>query len=786
MSIRDEDKSKDQLLAELHTLRERVRQLEAGEAKYPTEDLPAAKEYAETIINSSLDMIIAVDEHRRITEFNPAAEKTFGYRKTEVIGQLADLLYESPHQGEGIHEKILVTGGVTAEVMNKKKDGTPFATYLEASILRNAKGRIVGVMGISRDVSERQHAREVQARLTAILEGTTDCVGISIPSGQIVYLNRAGRKLLGIEEDESLSEINVLHFHPERARIQLSEIVPGLINDGQWSGETIILTRGGREIPVSQTVLAHKGPDGIVQFFSTIIRDISTQKEIESALRESEEKYRELVENISEMIYIVDATGTLTYVSPVVIPLGGYRPEEIVGCPFSEFIHPEDLPGLIENFQRTIAGELQPSEFRVRKKSGEFLWGRSASRPIVRNGEVVGLRGVLTDISENKRVEEALRESEARYRNLFENANDAIATFTLDSVLTSFNRGAERMLGWTREEVIGQHAKELSTPASMQLAEERTRRFLTGDKPPSSTFEAELLHKDGHIIPVEARTRAIRDRAGKPVGFQGNYRDISAKKALDRQRGDFLAMLAHDVKNPLAAILGYVDLLQQEATSPSPSPEGEFVQRIRENAQTTLSLIANYLDLARVEAGAFVLQKKSLPLDTILRRVVQQYAGVAQRHHVTITLDIIEKLPSLTADEMALERVFSNLVRNALKFTPETGHITVRAQRWAIYREARDDRRLPPSPSIHDEGVIVEVIDTGPGIALGDIPFLFQKYRRTTPARNQDGTGLGLFIVKTFVEAHGGAVEVESTFGRGACFRVVLPVESSPEGQIHS
>ena len=197
----------------------------------------------------------------------------------------------------------------------------------------------------------------------------------------------------------------------------------------------------------------------MVKFFSTIIRDISTQKEIESALRESEEKYRELVENISEMIYIVDATGTLTYISPVVISLGGYRPEEIVGRPFSEFIHPDDLPGLMENFQRTIAGELQPSEFRVRKKSGEFFWGRSASRPIVRNGEVVGLRGVLTDISGNKRVEEALRESEARYRNLFENANDAIATFTLDSVLTSFNRGAERMLGWTHEEVIGQHAR---------------------------------------------------------------------------------------------------------------------------------------------------------------------------------------------------------------------------------------------------------------------------------------------------------------------------------------
>jgi PAS domain S-box-containing protein len=788
MSVRDEEKSKEQLLAELCTLREQVVRLEAGEIQrqHTEEALRVAKEHAETIISSSLDMIIAVDEHRRITEFNTAAEKVFGYRKAEVLGQSVDILYENPAQGEHIYERVLATGGGTAEVRNKTKDGKPFDACLKASVLRNGKGYVVGLMGILRDVSERKHTHEVQARLTAILEGTTDCVGISIPGGRMVYLNRAGRRLLGISEEEALSGINVLHFHPEWVRIQLSEIVPTLIRNGQWSGETAILTRDGREIPVSQTIIAHKDSDGLVQFFSTIIRDISTQKETESALRESEEKYRDLVENISEMIYIVDTGGMVIYVSPVVTSIGAYTPEEVVGRPFAEFIHPDDLSGLMEDFQRTIAGELRPSEFRVRKKSGQFLWGRSASRPIIRNGEVLGLRGVLTDVSENKRVEEALRESEQRYRNLFENANDAIATFTLDSVLTSFNRGAERMLGWSREEVIGQHARELSTPASMRLAEERTLRFLAGDKPASSTFEAELIHKDGHIIPVEARTRAIRDRKGQPIGFQGSYRDISAKKTLERQRGDFLAMLAHDVKNPLAAILGYVDLLQQEAAGQSTSSEEEFVQRIRDNAQTTLSLITNYLDLARLEAGAFVLQKRLQPVDAILQRVVQQYAGVAQRHHVTITLDVVEKLPLVFSDAMALERVFSNLVRNALKFTPETGNVTVRAQRWSQVRETGENRHSPLPTHGHDDGVVVEVIDTGPGIAPGEIPFLFQKYRHTTPARNQDGSGLGLFIVKTFVEAHGGHVEVENTFGSGVCFRVILPTDSSPEGTIHS
>src|SRR5262245_37354107 len=332
MSVRDEEKSKEQLLAELCNLREQVVRLEASEIqrRHTEEALRVAKEHAETIISSSLDMIIAVDEHLRITEFNTAAEKAFGYRKAEVLGQSVDILYENPAQGEHIYERVLATGGVTAEVRNKMKDGKPFDACLKASVLRNGKGYVVGLMGILQDVSERKHTHEVQARLTAILEGTTDCVGISIPGGRMVYLNRAGRRLLGIDEEEALSKINVLHFHPEWVRIQLSEILPTLICNGQWSGETAILTRDGREIPVSQTVLAHKDSAGLVQFFSTIIRDISTQKETESALRESEEKYRDLVENISEMIYIVDAGGMVTYISPVVTSLGAYTPEEVV------------------------------------------------------------------------------------------------------------------------------------------------------------------------------------------------------------------------------------------------------------------------------------------------------------------------------------------------------------------------------------------------------------------------------------------------------------------------
>lgn len=777
--MNNESKSREELLQEVRALRARVTELESATAAYQKTEaaLHGAKEYAETLINSSLDMIVAVGADRRITEFNPAAEKIFGYQRAEVIGQPVDMLYDDANLEDELNVQITATGRYIGEVRNKRKNGELFDVYLEAALIRDAEGKPAGVMGIYRDITDRKQAEEEQARLTAILEATPDIVGITNLKGKMLYLNRTGRRIIGIGDDEPLTNAGSIYdYLPEWVRIRFSEIFPILLSEGVWSGELAIQSRDGREVPLSQVILAHKGTDGMVKFFSTLARDISEQKRIDAALRESEEKYRDLVENISDIIYTVDTMGILTYMSPVVKNLGDFAPEEIVGRPFAEFVHPEDLPALVESFHQTLAGDLHPSEFRVPKKSGDYVWVRSASRPIMQDGQVIGLRGVLTDITDRKQTEDALRESEQRYRNLFENANDAIATFTLDTVITSFNGGAERLLGWSRDEIVGRYAGKVSTSASIALVEERTRRFLAGDKPKSATFEIELVHKDGHIIPVEARTRAIRDRQGNPIGFQGVYRDISAKKALDKQREDFLAMLAHDIKNPLTAILGYLDLLKETRVATATPPAQDFLVRVRDNALTIYALIANYLDLARAEAGHLVLQKSTLPLAPLLHGTVQQYMGIAQRYHLTLTLEVEENLPPLKADRISLERIFTNLVRNALKFTPETGSITVTARRWQNHNGNTGATAVVSSfPFPEQERVMIEVSDTGPGIAPDEIPLLFQKYRRVSTARNQEGTGLGLFIVKTMVEAHGGHVEVESQLGSGSCFRVILP-----------
>jgi two-component system sensor histidine kinase/response regulator len=364
-----------------------------------------------------------------------------------------------------------------------------------------------------------------------------------------------------------------------------------------------------------------------------------------------------------------------------------------------------------------------------------------------------------TEIAERERVEEALRESEERYRNLFENANDAIVTFTLEGTVTSVNRGLEAMLGWSREELIGQHYRKFVTPASVVLGQERTRRFLAGERLPS-IFEGEQVRKDGSVVPVEVRTRAIRDREGRPIGLQGIYRDISARKALERQRADFLAMLTHDIRNPLSVILGYTEMLREGAREQGDRRGEDLLNRIESSALTIHSLVSNYLDLSKIEAGQLNLAKRSLALNDILSRVGRQYESESHRRHLTLEIHLQKELPRIEGDPVALERVFANLLHNGLKFTPERGRVTIIS--------AQQNRE-----------VMAAISDTGPGMAAAEIPLLFEKYWRAEHTKPQEGAGLGLFIVKALVEAHSGRVEVASTPGVGTCFSVFLPVTAA-------
>jgi len=228
------------------------------------------------------------------------------------------------------------------------------------------------------------------------------------------------------------------------------------------------------------------------------------------------------------------------------------------------------------------------------------------------------------------------------------------------------------------------------------------------------------------------------------------------EKQLAREREDFVAMLTHDIKGPLHVILGVADMLLDEMKIGSKHDSSAPLQNLIDNALTINSLVANYLDFAKMRSGGVSFNKQSVVLGEILANLCQRFAASVQRRDLTLELQLADELPAVRGDPLALERVFTNLLSNALKFTPSDGRVTICAK---PYKDA----------------VAVSVTNTGTGIAPDEISGIFEKYQRARSSGNKDGTGLGLYIVKSLVDAHGGRIDVSSKPGQETSFEVILP-----------
>jgi PAS domain S-box-containing protein len=355
----------------------------------------------------------------------------------------------------------------------------------------------------------------------------------------------------------------------------------------------------------------------------------------------------------------------------------------------------------------------------------------------------------------------SLRESEKRYRNLFENAGDGIAIYALDGNVISVNHALETLSGASRDVFVGKHYRHILTSSVVAEAIAQQERAHAANQL-SWIYESELGRADGAIVPVEVHCRFLGDDDGRPALVMAMYRDTTDRKNLERQRAEFSAMLAHDIRNPIGLILGCTELLLDDRHPPLDTQTiHKCYQRIRDDAQILGSLVNNYLDVSRIEAGQLNLTKQPVDLAVLLGKIVERYQCEAQPKSIRLEF-FAEDGAVIEGDPLALERVFANLLHNACKFTPNGGEVFLTLER-------------------HGADAVVSVRDTGTGIEADNLPRLFQKFNRIETDERREGLGLGLYIVKELVAAHGGRVEVNSTVGRGACFVVSLPLAGSAE-----
>jgi len=601
--------------------------------------------------------------------------------------------------------------------------------------------------------------RASEQRYRSLFESVPIGLYRSTPEGRIVDANDALVQMLGYPSREKLLETpaQALFCDPAdrqrwQAEMDAKDVVSYFV--------TQLKRYDGTPIWVVDRARAVRDPQGTILYYDGSLVDITEQRRSEEALRASEARYRALVESSPDGIGI-HQDGRVVFINPAGARLlGAQGPDELVGKSVMDLLHPDYREVVRERIQRSLAtGQpAPPLTEKFIRLDGTVIDIEVTAVPIIWEGRPA-MQVVFRDITERKRMEEELKASEERYRDLFENANDGIYILDRAGRIVSFNRKAEEITGYTVEEVRGQ-SYTLFLPPGPERKKAR-RAFLKNMRGQPDKTELTIIRKDGREVILELSTRPIW-QGGQIVGIQGIARDITERKELERLKSDFISTVSHELRTPLTSIKGYVDLVLAGDVGPLTPEQKEFLTIVSQNTTRLTELINDLLEIERLESGKIEFEFAELDLAEVLENVARSLHVNAEQKG----LEFLTEIPSglkVRGDRDRLTQVFLNLLSNAIKYTP-AGTVELRAHQ-------------------EDDAVVVEVRDTGIGLSESDLQKLFQKFFRSDNpyVRKVGGTGLGLSIAKAIVERHGGTITVTSQLGQGSTFTVRLPALARPE-----
>jgi PAS domain S-box-containing protein len=407
------------------------------------------------------------------------------------------------------------------------------------------------LVGLAQDITERRHAEEEQRRLADILERTVDFVGIADAEQRFTYINASGRKMIGLSEGEDAATVHFSSLHPHWAsQTVLSKGLPAALRDGTWTGETAVRTRSGREIPVSQVLIAHKTPTGTVECYSTIIRDTSERKRAEQALRESEARFRAVFEQAAVGMGRAAPDGRFLDVNQKLCEILGFSRKELMGKRFQDITHPDE-PGVdLDNLASMLAGETTnyTVEKRYLHKDGSSVWV-NVTVSLMRDpaGKPRHMVLVVEDISARKRTEDLLRESEEQYRAVFEHAALGVARLSPAGAYLEVNGKFCEITGYERSELLTRTVDDITHPDDVKADAESLRNMVAGTIETYS-LEKRFVRKDGTQQWVRLTGSLVRRPSGQPKYIVKVIEDISARKKAQEETERALAELGQAAK----------------------------------------------------------------------------------------------------------------------------------------------------------------------------------------------------------------------------------------------
>ena len=752
------------------------------ERKQADEQLRESEAKFKTIIRSVNEGIIYTDTKGRILHVNDAFSKIIGVPIDDLIGKNTIQL-----AGKFISKKDLP--GVLKRIYKTLQDSSlkPFELEIEDKVLEvstsydKPSNKITSII---RDITERRRSAEKLAQSEKLFKLTLDS------AGDLIFL---------VNPDETVELMNnqaKLHFNMEEVtNVSGLEIPLSFF----WCGDSIALVRAAY-----QKTLRSKAPadlicdcdnnhyellltpvirSGNVYRIVCVARDITERMQAESAIIESKEKLRNIVENSTNLFYSHTSDHKITYISPQSREFLECDPEEAM-IRWTEFVtdNPINEKGFANTLKAIETGKAQPSyELELIGKKGKVIWVEVREAPLKQGGKTAGIVGSLTDITERKKAEAAIKESEEKFRTLIEQSNDAIYLL-FENKFEVINSKFKELFGYTYKECQDDNFnfRKLIAPRSLPLIEDRVARTKRGEQL-DPVYEFTAVSKSGREIECEVCTSYIDYKGGTAV--QGIIRDITERKQAEEDKsklemqlrraqkmetiGTLAGGIAHDFNNILAPIMGYADmaLLRLDRTNPL----FKDLQQILNASHRAKDLVEQILLFSKQS------EKEKRPLE--LQMLVQETLKLL-RPSIPATIEIKQRFESssshVLADSTQIHQVIVNLCTNAWQAMEEKGGtLTIELKQVKV-----DFLMAKIHPNLREsEYALLSISDTGPGMDEETMDRIFEPFF-TTKAVDK-GTGLGLSVVHGIVRSHRGDVQVTSKPGEGTTFHLYLPVVKS-------
>lgn len=503
--------------------------------------------------------------------------------------------------------------------------------------------------------------------------------------------------------------------------------------------------------------------------------DLAERRRMEQALRTSERRFKTLAGSAPVGIFETDAEGNCLYVNDRWCQMAGMTADMARGKGWATALHPEDRDRIFEEWYAAANGGQEfAGVYRFRTPAGEVTWlsGRAVTLRDER-GKIGGYIGTITDISELKRTEEALHRASQRLTSLVDNTPLAVVEWDSDFRISRWSGAAERVFGWNAAEMVGKRINDvrLVYDEDWDTVRATMARLLDGNNQYVASGNRNWT-RDGRVIDCEWYNSILSDEVGRMEAVLSLVLDVTDRKRAeaelreaDRRKDEFLATLAHELRNPLAPIRNAVQILK---TQGPPAHALVWARGIIDRQVDQMArLLDDLLDVSRITRGHIPLRYEPSELTAIVQSAVEtSRPHIAERNH-ELTITLPKEPIFIEGDRSRLAQVFLNLLTNAARYTNPGGHIRLTAERQG-------------------NEVVVSVKDSGIGIPTNQLTRVFEMFTQVNhdPDRSQEGLGIGLTLAKRLIELHGGSVEARSEGpGRGSEFIVRLPVVAEPSGR---